>query len=143
MVNCGNIFRILIALIIYSSQIALSQEYDDKFCDSLYNSPKPTICIFADSNPELITPIEDLYSEFLSKIDISKFVNNIYLKVYIDTFGLVNCPTVIKGNDQYSDSIAVDLVSDLKFFPAKTRGTKIPMEITIPFLTKLKLNRQQ
>ncbi|MEN8193254.1 MAG: alpha/beta hydrolase, partial [Bacteroidota bacterium] len=76
---------------------------------------------YLDKNPELVKPIEEIQAEFDSLVDSVNFSKVIYAKVIIDSTGNVICSEIVKGLGNYVDSVAIDFVKTLKFYPAERR----------------------
>jgi hypothetical protein len=110
----------------------LSQENQIN-CDSLsflYSTDRGFIAI--EKIPEPIIPIEKIQSEFKSLINPNEKYENIFFRLTVDTLGIVRCLEILKGNNNYIDTIAINYLSGLRFIPAEQRGEKINCPISFP-----------
>lgn len=102
-------------------------------CDSLanlYSTDRGFISI--DKIPEPVIPIEKIQSEFESLINPNEKYENIFVELTVDTLGIVRCLEILKGNNNYIDTIAINYLRSLKFIPAENRGKRIICPISFP-----------
>ena len=125
------LFSLIIFFTVFLSFV-LSQENKIN-CDSLanlYSTNRGFIAI--EKIPEPIIPIEKIQSEFESLINPNEKYENIFVRLTVDTLGIVRCLEILKGNNNYIDTIAINYLSGLRFIPAEHRGRRIICPISFP-----------
>lgn len=71
--------------------------------------------------PELIKSIDEINAEFNSLLDSTHFTKTIHVKMIVDTSGNVKCADILRGENNFVDSIAIKFVRELKLRPAERR----------------------
>lgn len=67
-----------------------------------------------------------------------KIEGKVYVLAYIDENGNVTNSEIIKSVVPLLDSAAAKAVRQVKFTPAKQRGKKVKVQVTVPIVFKLK-----
>ncbi len=124
-----------IQLLIFAAiSINVSGQIKNINCDSLSNLYKKQelISIVIEKMPQPKISIDRIQTDFIALIDSSIIFKTIFLRITIDTLGNVICPEILKGNNNFIDTIAINYISKIKFTPAENKGEKIVVPVNIP-----------
>ncbi|MDA3859998.1 MAG: alpha/beta fold hydrolase [Melioribacteraceae bacterium] len=70
-------------------------------------------------NIEPKKPLSEIQEEFITSVDSTFFNKTIFIRIVVDTTGNVLCSELINGNNNYIDTLAIEYVKTLEFFPAE------------------------
>ena len=121
-------FALIAGLIWISNIYAQDNSIDCDNFHAIWNSH----CISIEKLPMPEIPITQIQKDFLNSIDSNIYFETVYLQLKIDTLGNVLCSYVLKGNNNFIDTVAMNCFSKIKFSPAENHGIKIPVQVSIP-----------
>lgn len=55
-----------------------------------------------------------------------------FVQIIIDTLGNAHCPRIVKSDTESLNSIAIKLIQDMHFVPAKQQGRKVKSTMILP-----------
>lgn len=68
----------------------------------------------------------------------NKVQGTVFVKAFINEYGIVNEAEIIKGTNTSLDTAAVNAVVRTKFIPGKQYGTPVKVQVAVPIVFKLK-----
>ena len=111
-------------------------------CDSVFNKQEEELyCLWGVQMPELIGGIDSLQSKLVyPKAALkNKIEGRVYVLIFIDTLGNVNCPEIVsgKGLGNGCDEEAIRIVSSLRFRPGIFHDKRINVQMVVPVVFNL------
>ena len=100
--------------------------------DSLFNADDIMIDPFPETMPTPIISLAEIQNGFLEQVDTNKMIDNIFIKTVVDSSGNVIKSEILKGNQNYTDTLALKYVFTLKFIPGKFSGKNSQMFLSLP-----------
>ncbi|MBU1680395.1 MAG: energy transducer TonB [Bacteroidetes bacterium] len=100
---------------------------------------EPVFFVAVEQMPEPIGGIGEIqrkiiYPEIAKRAGVQ---GRVYIKAYVDEFGIVSKTEVIRGIGAGCDEAAQQAVHQTKFKPGKQRGKPVKVQVTVPVLFKL------